>query len=173
MLMPNRASEMPKTPATPSKTTRPEHATGEVSCGGLDELLDATPEHPEHRRGRLGGLQKGRRTRLRFGLAALATLGLLWMGVQWWQADIESHRFDIPFAADIPSPEAAIMHWSAGNARLGLHKDGVRHIQTPDALISLAPGHAHAQVWVEVRDGKLARLKEIVGKVQIEPASKR
>lgn len=154
-------------PVTPQKSTRPAGASGSVSCGGIDELLDETPEFPEHRRGRLGGMDKGKKTR--WGLAALAllvTLGI-WGIMRAVQADIEAHRFDVPFPAKVPSGEDAVMHWNAGHARLGLHRDGVRKIVLPDAEITLADGHAHAQVWVEVAQGRVLRIKEIVGKVVI------
>lgn len=151
----------------PVKTTRPAGALGSVSGGGIDELLDETPEFPEHRRGRLGGMDKGKKAR--WGLAGVAILVLLaiWGVMRAVQADIEAHRFDVPFAAAVPQGEDAVMHWNAGHARLGLHRDGVRKIVLPDAEIVLAKGQVHAQVWVEVVSGHVVRIKEIVGKVKI------
>lgn len=150
-----------------TKTTRPAGARGSVSCGAIDELLDETPDFPEHRRGRLGGMDKGKG--VRWGLAALALvvpLGI-WGVMRVVQADVQAHRFDVPFPAQVPQGEDAVMHWNAGHARLGLHRDGVRKIVLPDAEISLAEGQVHAQVWVVVEKGRVLRVKELVGKVEI------
>lgn len=157
----------PEAAGADPKTTRPEGAQGVVSAGGIDELLDETPECPEHRRGRFDGVNKGRKVRwMLTGLAVMVPLGL-WLGVQAIQAGVEARRFDVPFAFEKPQGDAATMVWNEGKARLGLHVDGVTRIQLPDAVIELREGDKHAQVWVEVVDGKVVRIKVLVGKVVV------
>lgn len=153
--------------AKPVKSTRPAGATGSVSGGGIDELLDQTPEFPEHRRGRLGGMNKGKKVRWALAGVSVVVLVGIWGGMAAVKADVEAHRFDVPFDAPVPQGEDAVMHWNEGHARLGLHRDGVRKLVLPDAEIVLAKGQVHAQVWVEVVEGRVVRIKEIVGKVEI------
>lgn len=147
--------------------TRPDGASGSVSTGDLGELLEVTPENPGYYRGRLEGVRRGGKARLWLGLLAVVVPLGLWAGVRAVQAGIEAHRFDIPFAAAVPRGEDATMRWNEGHARLGLHENGVRRIEVPGAVITLKEGCGHAQVWVEVVDGELRRVKELVGKVVV------
>lgn len=159
-------------PSKPAQTTRPADARGAVSTGEIDELLDDTPTYPVHRRGRLEGIKRGRKARWGLALLVLMVPSSLWMVVRAYQRQILAHRFDIPFAAPRPSADEATLHWDEGQARLGLHRDGVLRILVPDAVITLAPGQVHAQVWVNVQNGRLTRVKEVVGKVKVNSVAR-
>ncbi|MCH9686995.1 MAG: hypothetical protein K0V04_36505, partial [Deltaproteobacteria bacterium] len=53
-------------------------------------------------------------------------------------------------------------------ARLGMSRQdpGVRAIVLPDRIVTLAPGCDHAQIKVDVRDGKTVQLDVVVGEIR-------
>ena len=149
-------------------TTRPTHATGEVSGGALDELLDELPDATYHR-GKLGGYAESRRGRWWFRGCVVAVplaISLIYLKIQH---DIEAERFDIPFTFEKPADSARDMHWMDGRARLGLHRDATTRIVLPDRYLELAEDCKHAQVWVDVQNGRTVELKKIVGEIQQTP----
>lgn len=139
--------------------------------GHLDELLPDPPELPTT--GALTGYRDGSRTRrwvylgLGLGLVSAALAG------RWYVQQLEEER-------RVPMPEyqlAAgsehedrpdVLVWTSGMARLGMSRQdpGVRAIVLPDRVLTLAPGCDHAQVKVDVQDGKTVRLKVVLGEIR-------
>ncbi len=62
-------------------------------------------------------------------------------------------------------------HWSSGRARLGLSRTppAADRIVLPDRIVELAPDVSHAQVDVEVRDGRTVRLEVLTGAIAERP----
>ncbi|RMG98352.1 MAG: hypothetical protein D6705_06130 [Deltaproteobacteria bacterium] len=63
------------------------------------------------------------------------------------------------------------MHWTNGRARLGLSRTppSAERIVLPDRIVELAPDASHAQVDVEVRDGRTVRLEVLTGAIDERP----
>jgi hypothetical protein len=145
----------------------------------LDELLDAPPRG-DHHLGRFAGYRAASPIRRRIALA----LGLcvVIMGVAYWQvaAQFEAkyerqrwerlHPYELPAGTDV-SARPRELTWTTGKARLGLRREtpGVAVIHLPDRDLVLAPGSDHAQLNVEVRDGKVIYLKVLFGTVEERP----
>jgi hypothetical protein len=139
-----------------------------------DELLDDPPD-TDHHLGRIAGYRRGSRARtavfltLALSVPAAALLG------RWYakRLDEDLHR---------PSPAYELapnetgkgrtreVSWSTGRARLGLSREppGVEQIRLPDRILRLAEGHDHAQVRVEVREGKTVQIEVIAGQIEEE-----
>ena len=144
--------------------------------GGLDELLEEPPD--EQVQGPLTGYRDGSRTRrwiylgLVGGTLAAGVAGKLYVGY-----------LDDKRKAELPTPEYVLaegsededrpdaMLWTSGVARLGLSRQepGVKAIVLPDRIVTLAPGCDHAQIKVDVRDGKTHALKVLVGEIRQRP----
>lgn len=143
--------------------------------GHLDELLADPPDLPTV--GPLTGYREGHRTRrwVFVGLV-IVIVGAVFAG-RWYVGYLESQR-RIPVpptyvlaegAEDEDRPDALV--WTDGIARLGMSRQdpGVRAIVLPDRVLTLAPGCDHAQVKVDVQNGKTVRLKVVVGEIRQTP----
>lgn len=151
-----------------------ETSSGSGPASRDDELLDDPPETDYHL-GRIAGYRRGARVRT----AVFLTLGLSVVGAtllgRWYAQRLENdlHR---------PSPTYQLapnetgegrtreLVWSTGRARLGLSREppGVEQIRLPDRIVRLAEGHDHAQIRVEVRDGKTVQIDVIAGQIEEE-----
>jgi hypothetical protein len=140
-----------------------------------DELLDDPPE-TDHHLGRIAGYRRGSRARTAvFGTLALSVMAATLLG-RWYakRLDDQLHR-PSPTYELAPSESgegrSRELSWSTGRARLGLSREppGVEQIRLPDRIVRLAEGHDHAQIRVEVRDGKTVQLDVIAGQIEEEP----
>lgn len=160
---PEAAAERPPTHETASEPTAP---------GRLDELLAEPPQLPTQ--GALTGYREGARVRRRLGFALLVGIvGAIAIG-RWYVKRLEEQAnlpptpaYQLASGAELESRPDALV-WTDGTARLGLSNQdpGVKAIVLPDRVLTLAPGCDHAQVKVEVRDGKTVKLKVLVGEIQ-------
>lgn len=157
---------------TPFRRPRP----GEMpTAGARDELLDDPPNVPEA--GYLRAYEAGSRTRrVVFGGLIVGVLGAILAGL-WYVRHLEAERNDVaPTYSVTPSSDESRpdeFHWSNGRARLGLSREGpgVRRIVLPDRVIELSEGYEHAQVIVDVRDGRTVQIRTVKGAVKQRPRS--
>lgn len=143
------------------------------TAGDLDELLEAPPEEPHV--GALRADAAGARVRRR--LYVVLALGIVVavvgtrQAVKWAR---ERQRNPTPQYELAPGTEAEVrprsMEWTSGFARLGLSRQepGVQEIVLPDRIIRLADGCDHAQIKVDVLDGKTVMLDVLTGHVVSE-----
>jgi hypothetical protein len=142
--------------------------------GALDELLEAPPE--EAPVGALRADAAGARVRRRIyavlAIGVVAALVASHYAVKWARDRLHNPT---PAYEIAPGTEAEVrpnaMEWSSGFARLGLSRQqpGVQEIVLPDRIIRLADGCDHAQIKVDVVDGKTVQLKVITGEIVSEP----
>lgn len=140
--------------------------------GALDELMEDPPAVSA--RGSLAAYAEGSRVRRRVYLGLIVgTLGAA-VAARWYASHLDYQRRNpVPSytlaegAADEIRPNK--IEWSSGFARLGLSRQspGVEQIVLPDHLITLADGCDHAQVKVNVVDGRTVELKVLVGDVDV------
>ncbi len=137
----------------------------------LDELLLDPPDLPLE--GSLTSYRDG--AILRRVIIAVLVLGVVaavfigrWY-VHWLEERqrIPTPEYRLAEGAEGESRPDAII-WTDGPARLGISRQdpGVKAIVLPDRVITLAPGCDHAQVKVEVRNGKTVKLKVLVGEIR-------
>ncbi len=139
-----------------------------------DELLTEIPDVPV---GGFAGYRDGNRIRRSIIAAVVvATVAATMAGV-WWARRQEAiyrggpggeYQVSPAATAELTRPEEMV--WSGGRARLGLSRGdpGVHAIRLPDRVIRLADGFDHAQIKVDVRQGKTHRMDVIVGDVEVE-----
>ena len=140
--------------------------------GNLDELLEDPPGLSA--RGSLAAYAEGSRVRRRVYLGLiLGTLGAA-VAARWYASYLDHKRRNpVPeyTLADGASDEIRPnkIEWSSGFARLGLSRQspGVEQIVLPDHVITLAEGCDHAQVRVNVVEGRTVELKVLVGDVDV------
>lgn len=151
---------------------QPAPASEPIPRGRLDELLADPPDLPTV--GALTGYREGARLRRRIVIALLIGIVIAIAIGRWYVAWLEEQASLPPTPAyrlaegteDESRPDALV--WTDGTARLGLSNQdpGVKAIVLPDRVLTLAPGCDHAQVKVEVREGKTVKLKVLVGEIQ-------
>ena len=156
----------------PPQFPRPERAAAPTT-GADDELLADPPESP--RGGSIEGYRAGSRTRRWvFGVLVVVMIGAVYGGTTWIRR-VEEQRRQVTPSYDIDPETAATapreLYWSTGIARLGLSREapGVEAIVLPDRVLRLADGCDHAQVKVEVRDGRTVRVEVLVGEIVQQP----
>lgn len=139
--------------------------------GQLDELLAEPPDTPTV--GPLTGYRDGSRMRRRvylglvFGVIAAALAGRWYVKYLEEQRRIPTPEYRVaPGTEDEQRPDVIV--WTSGLARLGMSRQepGVRAIVLPDKILTLAPGCDHAQVKVNVVEGKTVDLKVVVGEIR-------
>jgi len=137
-----------------------------------DELLADPPHLPVM--GALTGDRDGRRVRRRIQLALFVGVVLAIYGghryAKWLEAQQNlppTPAYQLAEGSEGESRPDALV-WTEGTARLGLSRQdpGVKAIVLPDRVLTLAPGSDHAQVKVDVRDGKTVKLKVLVGEIE-------
>jgi hypothetical protein len=164
-----RASVPPSAPTPPSE---PAAASEPIPRFRLDELLADPPDLPTI--GALTGYRDGARMRRRIIIVLLIGIVIAIAIGRWYVGWLEEQAARPPTPAyqlaegteGESRPDALV--WTDGTARLGLSRQdpGVKAIVLPDRVITLAPGCDHAQIKVEVRDGKTIKLKVLVGEIQ-------
>ncbi len=120
-----------------------------------------------------GGLVR----RLVYGVAVVATAGAVVAGIRYARYRDTVLRDPAQVYAPVETPPGTAqarprtLSWAAGRARLGLARrpPSATRILLPDRVIELAPDSAHAQIEVEVRDGRTVRLTTIVGEIVARP----
>jgi hypothetical protein len=143
--------------------------------GEDDELLAEIPEGGEP--GSIDGYVEGARVRRWiFGVLLVGTIGAAFGARQYIKHLEEERKKIVPeYVVDEESAARAVreFHWGDGPARLGLSREppGVERIVLPDREIVLAEGYDHAQVNVDVRNGKTIKLKVLTGKIKQTPTS--
>jgi hypothetical protein len=134
----------------------------------VGELLADPPETGVG--GGFEGYRAGRRMRrILFGIVALAVPIAIWTGIRIRKGQLE-RRFDgTPHyqVAEGGESRSRELVWTSGAARLGLSREppGVDTIVLPDRVLTLGEGSDHAQLKVEVRDGKTVKLEVLFGVV--------
>ena len=139
--------------------------------GNIDELLADIPANAAP--SSLEGYKSG--ARMRWYLAGGLVLGTIALGIgahQYIEHLEEQRRIIVPaYVVDEEAAARAVreLHWADGPARLGLSREapGVEVIVLPDREIRPADGHDHAQVKVEVRNGKTVDIKVLSGKIKL------
>lgn len=144
-----------------------------------DELL-AEPPRGDHHLGRFAGYRAGRRVRLTIAVS-LGLCGVTAVVLGWrYQSQLSEearardyavhHPWSLPEGSDIESRPRTVA-WTSGKARLALSREapGAQRIELPDQIIELAPGHEHAQVRFEVREGVTVRFQVLSGEVVQRP----
>jgi hypothetical protein len=164
---PTAATPSPAAPE-PSKPSNPRPSAPDR----LGELLADPPQLPTQ--GALSGYREGARLRRRIGLALfvgiVAAIAIGRWYVKWLEEQKElppTPAYQLaPGTEGESRPDALV--WTEGTARLGLSNQdpGVKAIVLPDRVLTLAPGHDHAQVKVTVQGGKTVQLKVLVGEIQ-------
>lgn len=134
----------------------------------LDELLD-DPPRGDHHLGRFAGYQAARKVRRRMVIVLIAgCVAAVIAYVQYtrWLQYERYHPYTLPEGVDT-SDRPREMTWSSGKARLGLSAEepGVEVIHLPDRDVRLAEGCEHAQLKVDVEDGKTITLEVISGDI--------
>lgn len=140
----------------------------------LDELMADPPDTPTV--GSLTGYREGGRIRRRIMVVlVLGVIAAIFVGRRYarWLEErqrIPTPEYRLAEGAEGESRPDAIV-WTDGPARLGISRQdpGVKAIVLPDRVLTLAPGCDHAQVKVDVRDGKTVKLKVLVGEIQETP----
>ena len=165
--------ERPPTSASEPQAAAERPSSSEPTPPGrLDELLAEPPQLPTQ--GALTGYREGARVRRRLGFALLvgivAAIAIGRWYVKWLEEQADrppTPAYQLAEGAEGESRPDALV-WTDGTARLGLSNQdpGVKAIVLPDRVLTLAPGCDHAQVKVEVRDGKTVKLKVLVGEIQ-------
>jgi hypothetical protein len=172
-------SSEPKGAAEPSDV---ETERGETVAEGdppartrLSELMADPPETGVG--GGFEGYRAGRRMRrVLFGIVALAVPIAIYSGIRIRHDQAERRRseearrltgaptYQIAEGGEARSRELV---WTSGAARLGLSREppGVDTIILPDRVLTLGEGTDHAQLKVEVRDGKTVELEVLFGVV--------
>jgi len=144
------------------------------TAGGLDELLADPPVLPTE--GPLTGYRDGSRVRRRVYLGLV--VGVIGAGVagKWYVGYLDRQRVvplpEYRLAAGAELEERPdVMVWTSGLARLGMARQqpGVKAIVLPDRILTLAPGCDHAQVKVNVVDGKTVALDVVLGEIRQRP----
>lgn len=145
-----------------------------------DELLP-DPPRGDHHLGRFAGYRDGAPVRkkiaIAMGLCVVAMVVAFFQSQRHFEAKYErqryerQHPYELPAGTDVSSRPRE-MTWTTGKARLGLRREipGVSVIHLPDRDLVLAPDSDHAQVNVEIQDGKVVYLKVLTGTVQEHPA---
>jgi hypothetical protein len=167
-----RLDELADPPRSPAPAAgRPADRLG---TGRLDELLADPPDLRPI--GALTGYRDGARLRRRILVVlVLGIVGAVLIGryyVRWLEERQRVPAAEYQLAAgaeDESRPDALV--WTDGVARLGITRQdpGVKAIVLPDRVITLAPGCDHAQIKVEVQDGKTVMLKVLVGEIRETP----
>ncbi len=120
-----------------------------------------------------GGLVR----RLVYGVAVVATAGAVVAGIRYARYRDAVLRDPAQVYAPVEPPPGTAqarprtLSWTAGRARLGLARrpPSATRILLPDKMIELAPDAAHAQIEVEVRDGRTIHLTTLVGEIVARP----
>jgi hypothetical protein len=137
--------------------------------GSEDELLDDPPALSQA--WSLQAYASGTRVRsIVFGSLILGTVGAGVAGYLYVDHLQEEQAKVVPsydVAPDSVEAEDRILYWTDGPARLGLYRQapGVRVVVLPDRIVQLAEGYDHAQIKVEVREGKTIKLTVLTGRV--------
>lgn len=139
-----------------------------------DELLRDVPD-ADHHLGRIAGYRSGSRVRtIVFGILVVSVPTALLLG-RWYAKHVErTLRPQAPTYELAPDDDGTArpdtLSWTHGVARLGLSRTapGVQRIELPDRVIRLAPGHEHAQIRVEIRDGRTVALEVLAGGIEQE-----
>ena len=145
--------------------------------GETDELLEDVPEDSDL--GSIDGYVKGTKVRRWvFGLLIFGTIGAGIAGYQYVKYLQEERKKIVPeYVIDEEAAARAVreFYWEDGPARLGLSREppGVERIVLPDREIVLADGYDHAQVNVNVRNGKTIKLRVLTGKIVQTPTGPR
>ncbi len=143
------------------------------TTGSDDELLDVPPDLGL--RGSIEGYRAGRTTRRLVYLSLAAGVVGTFFAVRWYIEHLEEReRAKAPtYTVDPATIEGRPrqLEWSEGVARLGLSREppGVEAIVLPDRVLRLADGYEHAQVRVDVRDGRTHEVIVLVGEITQEP----
>lgn len=141
------------------------------TTGHIDELLADPPSGAPG--GSIAGYRAGRWTRVAFVVVILATAGGAVVAYRTIRARQEAARnapviptYALAEDAEVESRPRQLV-WSSGPARLGLAREppGVEEIVLPDRRIRLAEGCDHAQIKVDVVDGRTASVKVVVGEI--------
>lgn len=143
-----------------------------------DELLVDVPA-ADHHLGGLAGYRRGSGVRIGvFGSLIAAVIAALLVG-RWYVSRLEARRKgSAPTYRLDNSPSGApaesrprVLTWSSGTARLGLSRadPAIAAIELPDQIVELAPGCDHAQIKVDVRDGRTVTLQVVVGEIRRTP----
>ena len=149
---------------------------GEGPQGDLDQLLD-TPPRGDHHLGRFAGYRDG--AGIRRGIAVFFVLCGIAMVVaflahqdelktRYAQEEYERlHPWQLPEGTDTRG-RSRDFHWSSGTMRIPLSREapGIERVILPDKVIWLADDADHAQIKVEVVDGKTQGIKILSGDVQ-------
>ena len=148
------------------------------TAGNLDELLADPPELPAV--GPLTGYREGSRTRRRVYGGLLACVVVSGIAGYWYVQHLEEQqKIVIPeyVLAEGTEDEVRpdVLVWESGVARLGLSRQdpGIKAIVLPDRVLTLAQGCDHAQIKVDVQDGKTVRLKVLHGEIVDTPRPSR
>lgn len=157
---------------------QPAWAQGAAEPGAPDEATRAALEAqlmsdpPAINVAAAGGFAADRRQgRVRWilllsGFVVLSTLVGGWLVLRSWAEWDRLHPYSLPPGTDTSTRPREI-HWSSGKARLGLQRDApaANVIVLPDRELRLADGCDHAQVYVDVRDGRTVELDVLIGDV--------
>ncbi|MCX4242829.1 hypothetical protein [Paraliomyxa miuraensis] len=142
--------------------------------GHLDELLADPPELPTV--GPLTGYRDGSRARRRVYGGLVVGLVVAGLAGRWYIQHLEEQRHVvIPeyVLAEGSEGEARpdVLVWESGMAHLGLSRQepGIKAIVLPDRVLTLAESCDHAQIKVDVQDGKTVRLKVVHGEIKQTP----
>jgi hypothetical protein len=158
------------------KRAFPRQESDESPTGGdLDELLPEDASVPAEG-GSLRGYAEGSRVRRRiYGVLIIGTVVAV-IGGQLYvhYLDHKEHnpvpRYELaPGTTEEVRPNT--IEWTSGFARLGLSRTepAIEAIILPDRILRLAEGSDHAQVKVNVVDGRTVELKIITGEIVSEP----
>ena len=137
--------------------------------GRDDELLDDPPDLSQA--WSLNAYAAG--SRVRRWVYGTLLVGIVGAGVTgyWYVGHLQEQRRNRLPTYDIDTArvdaDSRLLVWTDGPARLGLYRDppGVRAIVLPDRTITLANGCDHAQVKIDVRDGKTVKILVLVGRI--------
>lgn len=134
-----------------------------------DDELMADPPRGDHHLGRFAGYSAAHRVRRRI-VSVLVLAGVASIVAYQQYAAYLTHKYEHPF--ELPpgtdtSTRPRALHWSDGEARLGLSREppSVEAIHLPDKTIRLADGCDHAQVRVDVIDGRTVAVETLVGEI--------
>lgn len=106
------------------------------------------------------------------GFLVLSALVGGWLALRRWAEWDRLHPYSLPPGTDTSTRPREI-HWSSGKARLGLQRDApaANVIVLPDRELRLAEGCDHAQVYVDVQEGRTVEVDVLIGDVVQHPVT--